>query len=98
MTCCAPPAGAVLEIDALRRSPAGANEILFASRDLGDGTRQTDLSAPGVHCGACIASVEKTLSALPGVEFARVNLSMKRVAVRWRAVEGAPPDLIGALR
>ena len=36
--------------------------------------------------------------ALPGVEFARVNLSMKRVSVKWRAVEEAPPDLIGALR
>jgi Cu2+-exporting ATPase len=36
--------------------------------------------------------------ALPAVEFARVNLSMKRVCVKWKAVEGAPPDLMRTLR
>ncbi|WP_138935881.1 heavy metal translocating P-type ATPase [Roseovarius arcticus] len=39
------------------------------------------LSLPGIHCAACIASVERTLRALPGVDAARVNLSLKRVAV-----------------
>ncbi|TGV68633.1 heavy-metal-associated domain-containing protein, partial [Mesorhizobium sp. M00.F.Ca.ET.158.01.1.1] len=71
--------------------------LFFASRDLGDGTRQTDLSVPGMHCGACIAAVEKKLSALDGVANARVNLSTRRVAVRWRPVDGAAPDLIGTL-
>jgi Cu2+-exporting ATPase len=98
MTCCAPPAEAIFAVDASRRSASGADEILFASKDLGDGTRQTDLSVPGVHCGACIASVEKSVSALPGVESARVNLSTKRLAIKWRAADGASPDLIGALR
>ena len=32
------------------------------------------------------------------MEFARVNLSMKRVTVNWRAAEISSPDLIGALR
>ncbi|MBM6583036.1 cadmium-translocating P-type ATPase [Microvirga sp. BT689] len=73
-------------------------EIRLASRELAGGTRQTDLSVPGVRCAACIASVERTLAKLPGVEAARVNLSMKRVAVTWRTSEGTPPDLIGALR
>ena len=75
-----------------------ADEILLASRDLGDGARQTDLSVPGVHCAACIASVERTLSTLPGVEFARVNLSMKRATVELARGRRGPPDLIGALR
>ena len=97
MSCCAPGAEAALLLDGSGSSSNPANELLLASRDLGDGTRQTDLSVPGVHCAACIASVERSLSALPGVEFARVNLSMKRATVRWRAIEG-PPDLIGALR
>ena len=93
MTCCAP-----IDIQSCSRawhSPTRLlDEIRLASRDLGDGTRQTDLSVPGVKCAACIASVEKTLAKLPGVESARVNLSMKRVAVtlarrRWNA---ARPD------
>ena len=58
MSCCAP--GARLPVDQRGRpSIKPANEMLLASRDLGDGTRQTDLSVPGVHCAACIASVEK---------------------------------------
>ncbi|TGQ30035.1 heavy metal translocating P-type ATPase [Mesorhizobium sp. M00.F.Ca.ET.216.01.1.1] len=94
MSCCS-PAGARLEIEVSRS--VALEEIILASRDLGDGTRQTDLSVPGMHCGACIAAVEKTLSALGGVANARVNLSTRRVAVRWRTVDGTAPDLIGTL-
>jgi Cu2+-exporting ATPase len=94
MTCCA-PAEARLDFEAPPRiSP---EELALSSRDLGDGVRQTDLSVPGVHCGACIAAVERALSALDGVDSARVNLSTKRVAVRWRPGANAAPDLIGAL-
>jgi Cu2+-exporting ATPase len=93
MSCCA-PGEARLEFEA---PTVAREEILLSSRDLGDGTRQTDLSVPDVHCGACIAAVEKTLSALDGVIGARVNLSTKRVAVRWRLVDDAVPDMAGAL-
>ncbi len=40
------------------------------------------LSLPGVHCGACISTVERGLAAMPGVRAARVNLTLKRVAVQ----------------
>jgi P-type Cu2+ transporter len=40
------------------------------------------LSLPGVHCGACISTVERGLAAMPGVRAARVNLTLKRVSVR----------------
>ena len=36
------------------------------------------------------------LGALPGVEQARVNLSTRRVTIRWRAI-GTPPPLIESL-
>ncbi len=39
------------------------------------------LSLPGVHCAACIATVERGLGRLAGVRSARVNLTLKRVAV-----------------
>src|SRR5690606_31474375 len=60
------------------------DEVLFAARAIGDGVHQVDLAVPGVHCGACINTVETALGQLPGVEGARVNLSTKRVSVRWR--------------
>jgi Cu2+-exporting ATPase len=76
-------------------SPAAGDELRLASRILGADRRQTDLSVPTIHCGACIRLIETTLGELNGVEQARVNLSTKRVAVRWR---GEPPPLIETLR
>ncbi len=98
MSCCAPNASASLEIAGSEPVSVSMDELVLSSRDLGDGSRQSDLSVPGVHCAGCIAAVERTLSAMPGVESARVNLSMKRAAVRWRAIDGQPPDLIGHLQ
>lgn len=94
MSCCS-PADARLEVETLHSIVP--EEILLGSRDLGDGTRQTDLSVPTMHCGACMAAVEKSLYSLDGVISARVNLSMKRAAVRWRTAGDTVPDLIGAL-
>ncbi len=39
------------------------------------------LSLPGVHCAACISTVEGGLQRLPGVRSARVNLTLRRVSV-----------------
>ncbi|ESX81305.1 hypothetical protein X755_33235 [Mesorhizobium sp. LNJC405B00] len=61
-----------------------SQEVRLASRSLGDDLHQTDLSVPTVHCGACIQSIEAALGKLAHVEVARVNLSTKRVSVRWR--------------
>jgi len=91
VSCCAPGAEGGLEIG----RPPSREEIYLASRDLGGGLRQTDLSVPQVHCAACIRSVEGALSQLPSVEHARVNLSTKRVAVKWRGE--IPPPVVEAL-
>ncbi|MDW4551351.1 heavy metal translocating P-type ATPase [Defluviimonas sp. D31] len=55
------------------------------------------LSLPTAHCAVCISDVERTLSALPGVRSARVNLTLKRVSVA-AAPEVTAEDLIGALK
>ena len=71
-------------------------EILLASRPIGNGERQVELSVPSIHCGGCIHAIERALNALPDVSYARVNLSAKRVAVRWRS-EAEPPAFIETL-
>lgn len=76
-------------------STASREEVRIASRDLGQGLHQTEISVPEVHCAACIRAVETGLLKVPGVEFARVNLSTKRAHVNWRGT--VVPDLLGAL-
>lgn len=39
------------------------------------------IAVPGIHCAGCISGVERALHALPGVRDARVNLTLRRVAV-----------------
>jgi Cu2+-exporting ATPase len=72
------------------------DEIMLASRTVEEGLRQTDLSVPAIHCGGCIQKIESALAELPGVEQARVNLSTKRVSIRWHAAT-TPPPFIEAL-
>ncbi|MFK4824243.1 cation-translocating P-type ATPase [Paenochrobactrum sp. BZR 588] len=88
MSCCAPNAQSLSAGQIY--SP---DELLLASRKLGDGLRQIDLSVPGIHCALCIQTVEKALNAEPQVKYARVNLSSKRVTVRWNE-DATPPALI----
>ena len=93
MGCCGSEAGLIALPPEAR---AAGEEVLLASRIVADGVRQTDLSVPTIHCGACIRTIEKALGGLAGVESARVNLSTRRVTVRSRA-DGAPPPLIETL-
>ncbi|WP_170427366.1 heavy metal translocating P-type ATPase [Ruegeria arenilitoris] len=57
---------------------------------------QIALSLPGIHCSACIANVERELNAHPGVEDARVNLTLKRAMIKV-APETRAADLIPVL-
>ncbi|OBP77551.1 cation-translocating P-type ATPase [Mesorhizobium loti] len=95
MSCCAPGAEMALDLNGATSVLPSSQEIRLASRSLGDDLRQTDLSVPTVHCAACIQTIEAALGRLDHVESARVNLSTKRVAVRWRGDE--VPPFIAAL-
>ncbi|MEW9807119.1 heavy metal translocating P-type ATPase [Mesorhizobium sp. ZMM04-5] len=94
MSCCAP--GVEAAAATVPGGAVAASEIALASRDLGDGTFQTELSVPQARCGACIAAIEGGLGKLDGVVSARLNLTARRVSVRWRGNGGVPP-MIAAL-
>ncbi|MBV1903145.1 MAG: heavy-metal-associated domain-containing protein, partial [Marinosulfonomonas sp.] len=54
------------------------------------------LALPGIHCGGCISAVERALLAEPGVNSARVNLTLKRATIE--ANTGVEPrQLVDAL-
>ncbi|MEK1886173.1 MAG: cation-translocating P-type ATPase [Phyllobacterium sp.] len=96
MTCCT-PATSMVSADAFRPSTPSAEEFRLASRSIGNGILQTEISVPTIHCGGCINRIERGLARLDGVKDVRVNLSSKRLALRW-SDQGAPPDAIGALK
>jgi len=99
MNCCGPEAEIALSFKPVAASGPPREELLLASRVLAGGVRQVELSVPGVHCGTCIANIEAALGKLDGVEHARVNLSTKRVSVRWRDEADVPaiPDSLARL-
>jgi cation transport ATPase len=68
------------------------DELRLSSRNLGNGLHQTDLSVPGIHCAQCIRAIEGAFRRVEGVERARVNLTSRRVAVKWRGDE--PPPIV----
>lgn len=72
-----------------------ADEIRLASRDLGGGRFQTELSVPGARCAGCISKIEGGLASTPEVESARMNLTARRAVVIWRGETA--PDLIATL-
>ena len=55
------------------------------------------LVVDSMHCGACIATVERTLRRTAGVKDARVNLSARRVSVTYDEAETGVQPLIDAL-
>ena len=60
------------------------------------GPARLQLSLPGIHCAGCISGVERALSAVPGVENARVNLTLKRASLD-ALPDITPADLITVL-
>ena len=69
-------------------SAAPAAEALAEQAE--DKETRLALSVPTVHCAACISAIERELSKTPGVQSARVNLTLKRASVE------ADPDVTAA--
>ncbi len=53
------------------------------------------LMLEGVHCGACVRRIERALNTGDGVETARVNLSTRRLTLRWRGGPARAGELVG---
>ncbi len=46
-------------------------------------TEEITFSMGGMHCAACVARVERALTAAPGVELATVNLATRQARIRY---------------
>lgn len=99
MTACPASGGKSEREEGAAAGVPSAEDILLESRALGDGLRQSELSVPSIRCGGCVQSIERALARLDGVVEARVNLTAKRVTVRWKEADRPPPfaDALHAL-
>ena len=54
-------------------------------KSAGEGLVHLDLAVDGISCAGCMAKIERSLSKLPDVTLARVNLTDRRLALEWKA-------------
>ena len=53
-------------------------------RSLGDGSHSVTCVVEGIHCAACVQSIENALESIDGVNRARVNASTHRLHLTWQ--------------
>ncbi len=64
-------------------------------REQPDGSAELHLMVEGIHCAACVWLIEAVLARQPGVVQARVNMTTRRLTLRWRADENDANALVG---
>lgn len=60
--------------------------------------REIHLLVEGIHCAACVWLIENSLKKLPGIIAARVNLSGRRLLVKWNNDKLALSRIIASLQ
>jgi len=60
----------------------GPDVLPFVATGTGN-SHSLNLLVEGLHCGGCVAKIEKALNAEPDVTKARVNLSTRRLSLAW---------------
>jgi Cu2+-exporting ATPase len=94
MTACCPADAAA----ALAQAPAAATELDHLVRETRPGVGLLQLIAPGMHCGGCVATLERGLRATPGVVSARANLTAKRLMIEFDREALRPAALVERVR
>ena len=62
-----------------------------------DGTATLNLMVDGLHCAACVWLIESVLAREPGVLWARVSMSTRRLALVWTPSIAKARDLVAAV-
>ncbi|AVM75884.1 heavy metal translocating P-type ATPase metal-binding domain-containing protein [Magnetospirillum gryphiswaldense] len=60
----------------------------------GQGGASLNLMVEGIHCAACIWLIEAVLARHPAVTWARVNMTTRRLVLRWKADQGDAADIL----
>lgn len=86
--CCGAGAAGLGDVAALGATPPEVGDTASASMDayvqeVGDGRHTLHLMVEGIHCGGCVAKIERAARGHPEVEQARVNMTTRRLALVW---------------
>lgn len=73
------------------------DEVQAAYLDTTADLREINLHVEGIHCAACVWLIETGLSKMPGVEEARVNLTGRRLRLKWDNSRQRLSSLLGRL-
>jgi Cu2+-exporting ATPase len=70
--------------------PDRLDVVPFVRTEPASGLKALHLLVEGVHCGGCVRRIERTLEHAGGLETGRVNLTTRRLTLRWagEAVRG----------
>ena len=55
------------------------------------------LMVGGLHCAACVWLIENVLARSPGVDSARLNMTTRRLVLKWRTTEADADDLVATI-
>jgi len=76
---------------------AAAVDLTAYTRAQDDGEQALELIVEGLHCGGCVRRIETALAKQPGLSQGRVNLTTRRLALRWRGAAAQAADLAQAV-
>ncbi len=76
---------------------AGAADLAVHARAHDNGEHSLELIVEGLHCGGCVRRIETALAQQPGLSLGRVNLTTRRLALRWQGAAARAPELARAV-
>ena len=76
---------------------AGSVDYSAHVRTAADGSAGLHLMVDGLQCGACVWLIEAVLARQPGVLEGRLNMTTRRLTLRWRPEETDANALVGAV-
>jgi Cu2+-exporting ATPase len=90
------------QLDPTARPPrpeldAMSSDLSAFARSDTKGESTLNLMVDGLQCGACVWLIESVLSRQPGVTWARLNMTTRRLVLKWRTAEATAKELVGAV-
>lgn len=77
--------------------PADGPDLTSYIKSAAGGQHLLYLMVDNVHCGGCLRKIEREIGSIPGVESARLNLTTRRLVLRWRGGETVAHTVLARL-